>query len=486
MFKEFLLNESEKKEFLILKLLYINSGKMSKKDLCKLNNISMPTLSTYINNIQYKFEDLISQNYMSIDKTRDIIVLSLNNNISLETLLSLYLKDSVTFKLLIILLENQANSNLSICKMLNISISTLNRKIKVCNIALKNFNLTIKNNKICGSEIQICYFYYSLIWNSCIDKTFKDSTTYDNFINFLEKNLNIKFGILEKSKINLLLKILIIRKSNFRDSNFTSNIKKIETNKIFILINRYYKTTFIFNNCDISDISYITFCFFFSLYILPISIYSLEDISEDFLPHKTALIIFSEFNTIYKADTFDAITNYAISNFVFRIILFHGYFYSVDELTLDHYLNKSQSKFRNTFSKNLFLKLKTKINDFNIDFSYFDLAISLILKYLNNFSNYIFHSKYTLSIGVLLRNDLLLVFGLINELNSQLKEKFDVSMHIYSESESYDLLITNLNIEGLPINYKYICHLTDLGIEYDLYSIKNTLNEIENNTIFKF
>ncbi|MDI3075881.1 hypothetical protein KLK89_14650 [Clostridioides difficile] len=111
MFKELLLDNTDRKEFLILKSLYINSGKMNKKDLCKLNNISIPTLSIYIDNIEQDFKSLISDGHMSIHRNKDYISLSFKNNISLDNLMSYYIENSIIFKFFIIILKNDTNTN---------------------------------------------------------------------------------------------------------------------------------------------------------------------------------------------------------------------------------------------------------------------------------------------------------------------------------------------------------------------------------------
>ncbi|NFA85708.1 M protein trans-acting positive regulator (MGA), partial [Clostridium botulinum] len=55
MFKENLLEISEKIEIEILKKLYLNNGTFSKYNLCLDLNISFPTLKLYIKNINLMF-----------------------------------------------------------------------------------------------------------------------------------------------------------------------------------------------------------------------------------------------------------------------------------------------------------------------------------------------------------------------------------------------------------------------------------------------
>ena len=55
MFKENLLESSEKIEIEILKKLYINNGIFSKYKLCDELHISFPTLKLYIRNINMMF-----------------------------------------------------------------------------------------------------------------------------------------------------------------------------------------------------------------------------------------------------------------------------------------------------------------------------------------------------------------------------------------------------------------------------------------------
>ncbi len=53
MFKEDLLETSEKIQYNIFKKVYVNNGKINKNDLCSDLNISLPTLKTHLKKIEY-------------------------------------------------------------------------------------------------------------------------------------------------------------------------------------------------------------------------------------------------------------------------------------------------------------------------------------------------------------------------------------------------------------------------------------------------
>ncbi|PWX14779.1 M protein trans-acting positive regulator (MGA), partial [Clostridium perfringens] len=57
MFKEDLLEKSEKLQFKILKKIYLNNGRIAKYELCNTFNISPPTLKSHLEKIDFLLKD---------------------------------------------------------------------------------------------------------------------------------------------------------------------------------------------------------------------------------------------------------------------------------------------------------------------------------------------------------------------------------------------------------------------------------------------
>lgn len=144
MFKENLLESSEKIEIEILKKLYINNGIFSKYKLCDELHISFPTLKLYIRNINMMFFNYYNDD-VNIHINKETIFLKYRNNISLDNFVSIYIENSLKYKLLSMLYYHKNLNSVKLCSYLNISLSTLNRKINECNKLLNSFELRIKN-----------------------------------------------------------------------------------------------------------------------------------------------------------------------------------------------------------------------------------------------------------------------------------------------------------------------------------------------------
>ena len=235
MFKEDLLETSEKIQYNIFKKVYVNNGKINKNDLCSDLNISLPTLKTHLKKIEY----LLNKYYKSkvkISSSKDFIFLKYETGVSLHSLTTYYIESSLKYKLLkfFFIKHTKKFTGIQICNYFNISLATLNRKILECNSLLKEFDISIKNYELTGSQLQISYFYYLLFWNNRIDISSVVSANH-NITEVIEKTFNITLKISEKYPLYTWLKILMIRKKFFVEDFFKDEFtkKNSSTKKIF-------------------------------------------------------------------------------------------------------------------------------------------------------------------------------------------------------------------------------------------------------------
>ncbi|MDZ4994493.1 M protein trans-acting positive regulator (MGA) [Clostridium perfringens] len=482
MFKEELLERSEKLQFNILKKIYLNNGRIAKYELCNTFNISPPTLKSHLEKIDLLLRSHYD-NKVQLMHVKNDIILKYENYINLEYLMSKCISNSLKYNLLKYLFENgnKLSSGIKICNELNISLSTLNRKIFECNCILKEFNIHIKNYRLEGSQAQIAYFFYSLFVNTGTVSS-NPNFLFNKLINFFHDKFNISFNI--KQKYSLYVWTIIInkrkfffRKEFFHDKFHINNLKNFKKNKFFSELKVFFEENY-FNKNIVEYLSYITICFILSFDIFPIVFVSSTIEFKNNIAYKTYKLILDEINGLYisSPNNFNSTLKCNLLNICYKQYFFKGIFYSNDYITTQHYLIEFSSYSRLNFVKKLLLKVNTStINDY-INNDYFRFCIILTLNYING------HTKHPITIGVLSQTENLTLTSTINDLNNVLRKKFDVIVETYDENKkNYDLVITNFNLKFkfLSNNYDNIYFFTNLGIKYDLENIIKLLNKIE-------
>ncbi|EJT5933860.1 helix-turn-helix domain-containing protein [Clostridium perfringens] len=479
MFKENLLESSEKIEIEILKKLYINNGRFSKYKLCDELHISFPTLKLYIKNINIMFLDHYNNEvHVYIDK--ETIFLKYVTNISLDNFVSIYIENSLKYKILSMIYYHKNLNSIKLCEYLNISLSTLNRKINECNKLLSSFELRIKKFELKGSPLQFSYFYYSLFRNSGINKEIEPGLNDENLVKFLEKSMSIDFTYTQKLSVHIWSKIIFRHKNKFTKENFLDKFSLVNLDS--------FKDDITFKNLELfyskfplykKYLAYSTTCFLKSFGIL-----SFENEIDRTLPFNVHNFILLKMKSLFlnKDFEFDKAVKSNILAYCNKQFYFKGVFYSIDKNTRDFYLNSHLSFLKNYFILDLFrdIKLSFKLN--NLDFDYFKLLIVLNLSYIDE------ESKYTIKIGVLSKTENLALKILLKEFNTLLRKRFNAKAEIFSEKnlDAYDLIITNIHDHFSDSISNNIFKFTYLGVEYDLNNLTEVLNNIEKEKIENF
>ena len=482
MFKEDLLETSEKIQYNIFKKVYVNNGKISKNNLCNELNISLPTLKNHLK----KIEDLLDKCYKSkvkISYSKDFIFLKYNTGISLHCLTTCYIESSLKYKLLkfFFIKHTKKFTGIQICNYFNISLATLNRKILECNSLLKEFDISIKNYELTGSQLQISYFYYLLFWNNRIDISSVVSANH-NITEVIEKTFNITLKISEKYPLYTWLKILMIRKKFFvedffKDEFTKKNLRILENTEIFIELKNFFEKDSL-NKSSSTYLAYSTLCFILSFNIIPYKVIKKISIVNESTPFKIFTLMTSEMSNLYTTSpsNFNDELKLHLLSLCFKSYFFKGVFYSNNKIVTNYYLNEFTSDSREKFVNNLLLKINSLYKvKYSFDPDYFKLCIILTLNYLSGVS------KHSLTIGILSRIDSLILNTTIDYLRKFLRRKFDVIVEVYDEhkQENYDLVITNFHPNYIPKNYNNIYIFSNLAIQYDLNNIVKMLNEIE-------
>lgn len=482
MFKEDLLETSEKIQYNIFKKVYVNNGKISKNNLCNELNISLPTLKNHLK----KIEDLLDKCYKSkvkISYSKDFIFLKYNTGISLHCLTTCYIESSLKYKLLkfFFIKHTKKFTGIQICNYFNISLATLNRKILECNSLLKEFDISIKNYELTGSQLQISYFYYLLFWNNRIDISSVVSANH-NITEVIEKTFNITLKISEKYPLYTWLKILMIRKKFFvedffKDEFTKKNLRILENTEIFIELKNFFEKDSLSKSSS-TYLAYYTLCFILSFNIIPYKVIKKTSIVNESTPFKIFTLMTSEMSNLYTTspNNFNDELKLHLLSLCFKSYFFKGVFYSNNKIVTNYYLNEFTSDSREKFVNNLLLKINSLYKvKYSFDPDYFKLCIILTLNYLSGVS------KHSLTIGILSRIDSLILNTTIDYLRKFLRRKFDVIVEVYNEykKENYDLVITNFDPNYIPKNYNNIYIFSNLAVQYDLGNIVKILNEIE-------
>ncbi|HBG2494147.1 TPA: helix-turn-helix domain-containing protein, partial [Clostridioides difficile] len=476
MFKENLLESSEKIEIEILKKLYINNGIFSKYKLCDELHISFPTLKLYIRNINMMFFNYYNDD-VNIHINKETIFLKYRNNISLDNFVSIYIENSLKYKLLSMLYYHKNLNSVKLCSYLNISLSTLNRKINECNKLLNSFELRIKKFDLKGSPLQFAYFYYSLFRNSGVNKEITPGLNDKDIVKFLEDSMSIDFTYAQKLSIYIWSKIIIKNRDKFTKENFSdkfslSNLDSFKNDITFKNLELFYSKFPHYKKY----LAYATACFLKTFGVL-----AFENTVDITLPFNVHNFILSRMKSLFlnKDFEFDKTVKSNILSYCNKQFYFKGIFYSIDENTRDFYLNSHLSFLKDYFIVDLFKDIKLSFKLDNLDFDYFKLLIVLNLSYIDE------ESKYTIKIGVLSKTENLAFKVLLKDFNNLLSKKFNAKAEVLSEKNlhTYDLIISNIHDQFSDGMSTTIFKFTYLGVEYDLNNLTEILNNIEKEKI---
>lgn len=158
-----------------------------------------------------------------------------------------FLQHSLNYEILIYILLHGKYHLEKMSADLNTSVATVIRKIRHLNQILKEFELTISSGKMQGTELQIRYFYYVLIWYSQDYQKKKDLyLAYStDFLQQLEEDLNFVLTEEEAIKQSVWFYVAKNRFQNRQISNLSLPPEKKYPTKIIAglenLLKAYYK-----------------------------------------------------------------------------------------------------------------------------------------------------------------------------------------------------------------------------------------------------
>ena len=482
MYKEQLLDYQSEKEYLLIRLLYLNDYKLSKKEICDKLNISYPTLKKTVDRTNDYFQIYFSQTDICLYTKTHEIEFSKIPELTIDEITYFFLKTSGKYILLDLLYKHPSLSRANIADQIHVSDTALNLLIIQCNELLNEFGLYIKKGNVEGPVSQYFYFYFLFYWGTGNSPIYNLTYLKNDTINyFLEEKYGKKIGIIEQKKIALWLVLLrekrrllsIVNNSNLDKDElmYISSIKKTDlfgTLKQFFF--NYWKEL---SDYETEQAAYLTFLFFNSFEILDNEIVNFVSLHTNDQRH----LIISKIMVLLERD-FQLNQKYHLTyNTLYfllgKVIYFKGIIYSIDKITLDYYLNYYISDFEKSLVQRILYSDVLYINGY-------ELSTSLYLKFglyslVFNLRKY---KRNNVKVALLLNTSPILRNLFITKIEQLVHYNSAIQVVGYRIENEYDLIITNLNnLE--KINAKHHYKITDLVNDEDFKNILSVIEYIE-------
>ena len=484
MFKEHILNNRERKEYILLKTLYIESKPILKRDLCNILNISSPTLSSLIESIKSQiFQGFCEQNLIfKISKL--YIELVVPPNLSIDKILKKIINQSNNYRFLMYLYcHNGAFNHLKVCQNLDISESSLYRTVLDCNKLLSKYDLRIQNKHLTGSTSQKVYFYYSLI-SICDDyEKVLTSELSESIIRIVNSYETLNFAQNKKLMLWCSLCVNFCREnggSPKKVEEFIINWKGVAFENILMLVN---------NSAVIKKENILKFVSLVCMGICGLEIYSTDAISMILRPINSQLLsvlnnfflILSLTFQINNTDKHIIKMKSSLYSLLFRMVYFKGRNGSVDQVTLTAYKKRFETNYRINLADLIIKKIIKYEKVFTSeDILYLRESVIFILAGL------LPKDTYLIKIGLALKTSSLVLNATVPSFKRHLEHAYHVKIFDYKLDEKYDLVISNFDSKYLNSNYDYLYVLSNLDIDYDINNIFILLEDLAKKKYKKF
>lgn len=157
---EELMDKERRAQYQLLLCLYQSQGSIPLKQVMQNSGISKVTLLKYCHHI----DDLLQDENLPcrVIVNDDQIILEESGTFIWEKLISVLLKDSLSYQILLYLFNHEHFTIAALSQELLVSEATLNRQLAILNSLLEEFHLSISQGRQVGHELQWRYFYYEL------------------------------------------------------------------------------------------------------------------------------------------------------------------------------------------------------------------------------------------------------------------------------------------------------------------------------------
>jgi len=483
MYFEDLFDKSTKREYLFLKVLYLNNtSSMKKIELCNKLNITMPTLRNMIIRVQEEYfnkEDI--QQYVRLDVSLNEVALHIIEPMNFGCLISKILKNSRIYTLLSYVIDNtQEKCLIQMSLELLRSSTAIGKTIAQCNEILKEFNLKIKNGQIVGDAKQLIYFTYQFYWFTLDSKCLNnDLATY------LIEKYSIKLSIVQKAQISLLICVIEKYYINIKDTALDEELyRSFHQTKLFKDLYRFYTNKYInWGEISIKFVTLLTVLFFSGFSMIPfkvLKLYSFKDCNNVYIFDQLITILNEIYDLNRLEDRLQLEEN--IITTLYRICVFDGLWYSVDEITLNYYFTSFNSKFNEAFIKELvdFLKKDVCFQNKSIQLKYLYKVLVISLFPLKK------REEFSILVGYISKVSPILSNAVSSKIKKKLEDKINVRIESFKEECHYDLIISDFKEEYIKNCLGDVPYfkVTNMAVNFDVKELFSYVEEIEYNKFF--
>ncbi|MFD0897576.1 helix-turn-helix domain-containing protein [Loigolactobacillus binensis] len=487
MFKADLLDKPDRLLVLLLEDLYLADGAISKQKLSQDLEISLSSLNRYILQLKQLLAPQIKRGLIKLNIHSQQLDLKLIGQITLDELYcDQALRNAINYQILLLLYRKGKVTLAEFSRELAISEASFYRHVKQLNLLLTEFNLVIKQGVLCGTELQIRYFYYQLFSLLPLTTT-KTNILHEQYIQLLEERFAYQFNTVAAARIKLWITISLQRQlTTLRpDRRLPAAITELSRNNVlFDQMSANYRQ--LFGQMDNAAAVFETKALFAMLISMTVfnsqaalvwefaDIYTHNDteLSQLLLAFNQSVcqslaIQPERWSFSFSKLLFDTLTRPylftgELNKFTLKQTAYYRTFYFTHEIQqsvqrlLQHLKNASCVKLRQLVLKNE---------------AYFRRCLLLVITE--------FAGQQTQEITIGIETDLTdaLVHLVVNKLQQQMAGQVLIEVTVYQPGHDYDLVLTNRRVTAVASGQP-LYHFADLGSWRDFQNIKNIIIRI--------
>lgn len=429
---------------------------------------------------------------LEVNHEQNQITLKKNNQTNLDRLYYHYLQESTKYQILRHLYHRSTYSIYELAQKFLISEAAVYRHITGLNQLLDEFNIKIRRGKITGDELQICYFFFQLFWNSVPLEAIQGKENDQNsllFISFLEKKLNQQFGSTTQLKLYLWIRILKKRTKKIIAPPSIESMAMLNENYLEDPVYQLVRESYFLSVSPSAEFQFeykATYLYLFisSLFVIERSKRSLLQ-ADDWPTFNTKVIelnkmVVQQVRTAYRIDSveidprFIQEWKYFLTQLHSTIVYFKGNItFFEEQMLFDRLVN--QSIFTPNFELVQQIIQKTeRILGFSLLDTTKQLVNRIHLYFINQMRRF---SQLTIQIGIFCSRDNLQT----NIMMESIKNEFDAKFYIHCEEaeldKNYDLLISDSAFGIQQFSFKDLYIINDFKTQADIQALTCLLKD---------
>ncbi len=455
------------------------------------------TITSFLfnNNVEeltFILNDLELDLSLEVDHEQNQVTLKKSNQTSLDKLYYYYLQESIKYQILRHLYYHSSYSIYALSQKFLISEAAVYRHITGLNQLLDEFNLKIRRGRITGDELQICYFFFQLFWNSVpLEEIHGKENDHNSllFVSFLEKKLKQPFGSTTRLKLYLWIRILKKRTKKLNNPPSVESMTMLSDDYLDDPVYQLVRESYFLSVSPSAEFQFeykATYLYLFisSLFVIERSNRFLLQ-SDDWPTFNTKVIelnkmVVQHVKTAYQIDSAEIDSRfiqewkYFLTQLHSTIVYFKGNItFFEEQMLFDRLVN--QSIFTPNFE--LVQQIIQETEDI-LGFSLLETTKQLVtrihLYFINQMRRF---SKLTIQIGVFCSRDNLQT----NIMMESIKNEFDTKFYIHCEEaevkKDYDLLISDSAFGIQQFSFKDLYIINDFKTQADIQALTRLLKD---------